>query len=128
MKIEDLLEDELDAQFEKLRTDTTLTPEQERAVVDNIAKLMDKKIEIDRLNADTADKEAVRENDMLVKQQQLKEDKKDHLIKNILSGVGIVLPVVLTVWGTKVSLEFEKEGTITTFAGRTFFGKLFPRK
>ena len=127
MDIEDLLDDELDAQFKKLRTEK-LSPEEERAAVDNIAKLMDRKIEIGRLQADTADKEAIRENDMLVKQQQLKEDKKDHVIKNILSGAGIVLPIILTVWGTKVSLEFEKEGTVTTMMGRGFINKLFPKK
>ena len=127
MRIEDLLEDELDAQFEKLRT-KELTPEEEKIAVDTIAKLMDKKIEIDRLQAETADKEAIRENDMLVKQQQLKEDKKDHLIKNILTGLGIVLPIGLTVWGTKASFEFEKEGTFTTIMGRGFISKLLPKK
>ena len=128
MKIEDLLVDELDAQFEKLRTDNTLTPEQEKAVVDNIAKLMDRKIEIDRLEADCADKEAIRANDALMKQQQLQEEKKDHLVKNILSGLGIALPLLVTIWGTKVSLKFEEEGTFTTIMGRGFINKLLPKK
>ena len=127
MNIEDLLDDELDAQFEKLRKEN-LSPEEEKATVDTIAKLMDKKIEIERLRIDGADKEAIRENDMLMKQQQLKEDKKDHTIKNILSGLGIALPLLVTIWGTKVSLKFEEEGTFTTLMGRGFVSKLLHKK
>lgn len=127
MSIEDLLLDELDAQFEKLRT-KDLKPEEEKAVVDTLTKLMDRKIEMDRVRNDCADKEAIRENDKLMKQQQLEDEKKDRLIKNILSAAGIALPLLVTIWGTKVSLKFEEEGTFTTIMGRGFVQKLLPKK
>ena len=127
MTIEDLLVDELDAQFEKLRTEQ-LKPEEEKAVVDTLTKLMDRKIEMDRVHNEYVDKEAIRENDKLMKQQQLEDEKKDRLIKNILSAAGIALPLLVTIWGTKVSLKFEEEGTFTTIMGRGFINKLLPKK
>lgn len=128
MNIEDLLVDELESRFKKLRTDNTLSEEDDSKAVDKTAKLLDKYIELERVHNERADKEAIRENDALMKQKQLDEDKKDHLIKNILSAAGIALPLLVTIWGTKVSLKFEEEGTFTTMAGRNFVGNLFRRK
>lgn len=127
MSIEDLLVDELDAQFTKLRT-KDLKPEEEKAVVETLAKLMDRKIEMDRVHNDCVDKKAIRESELLMKQQQIEDEKKDRLIKNILSAAGIALPLLVTIWGTKVSLKFEEEGTFTTIMGRGFINKLLPKK
>ena len=127
MNIEDLLEDELDAQFTKLRTEE-LKPEEEKAVVETLTKLMDRKIEMDRVHNDCVDKEATRKSEQLLKQRQLEEEKKDRLIKNIISAAGIALPLLVTIWGTKVSLKFEEEGTFTTIMGRGFINKLLPKK
>ena len=62
------------------------------------------------------------------KLKQSDEEKKDRLIKNCLSVAGIVLPIWVTIWGTLKTLEFEKEGTVTTIMGRGFINKLLPRK
>lgn len=62
------------------------------------------------------------------KEKQEVEDRKDRLIKNCISIAGIVLPCLITVWGTVKSFEFEKEGTITTIMGRGFLNKLLPKK
>ena len=63
-----------------------------------------------------------------LKLKQMEEDKKDRLIKNCMTAAGIVIPSVLTIWGTLKSLEFEKTGTVTTIMGRGFINKLLPRK
>lgn len=127
MKIEDLLVDELDAQFEKLRTEN-LKPEEEKVTVDTLTKLMDRKIEMDRLHNECVEKAKARESEELIKRQQLEDEKKDRLIKNIISVAGITLPLLVTIWGTKVSLKFEEEGTFTTQAGRGFIQRLFHKK
>ena len=127
MTIEDLLVDELDAQFSKLRTED-LKPEEEKAVVDTLTKLMDRKIEMDRVHNESVDKAEARKSEELLKQQQLADEKKDRWIKNILSAAGIALPLLVTIWGTKVSLKFEEEGTVTTQMGRGFIQRLFPKK
>ena len=60
---------------------------------------------------------------------QLAEDeKRDRRIKNGITIAGIVIPSVITIWGTIKSLNFEKEGTVTTIMGRGFINKLLPKK
>ena len=127
MTIEDLLIDELDAEFEKLRT-AELCSDEHKAAGDMLVKLLDRKIEMDKVKNDCADRAATRESEERMKQQQFEDEKKDRLIKNIISVAGIVLPLAVTIWGTKVSLKFEEEGTFTTIMGRGFINKLLPKK
>ena len=127
MTIEDLLDDELDAEFQKLRT-STVGSEEHKAAGDILTKLLDRKIEMEKVKNDCEDKAAIRENDVRLKEQQLQDEKKDRLIKNISGAAGVVLPLAVTIWGTKVSLKFEEEGTITTQMGRGFIQRLFPKK
>lgn len=127
VNLETLLYEEIETEFDKL---SNLEPgtEQHKAAADTLAKLMDRAIELDRIESDCKDKEATRESDLLLKEQQLKEEKKDRLVKNIIGAAGVVLPLIVTIWGTKVSLNFEKEGTFTTIMGRGFIQKLLPKK
>lgn len=127
MNIETLLYDAIETDFEEL-ANAKGKPEERRAIVDELTKLMDRAIEMEKVNNDCTDKTEIRENDKDLKEQQFKDEKLDRWTRNAISAAGIVLPILVTIWGTKVSLEFEKEGTITTFAGRNFFQKLFPRK
>lgn len=114
---------------------TDVESERHKALVDAIAKLEDRALEIERIKNDAADKAAVRDrelkNDILehnLKCEQMSEERVDRWVKNILTGLGIVLPIGLTVWGTKVSFKFEEEGTITTIMGRGFVNRLFGKK
>lgn len=127
VNIETLLYDEIETEFDKL---ATLEPgsEKYKVTLDGLTKLMDRAIEIEKVEIDCKDKEATRESEQLLKEQQLSDDKKDRLIKNIISAAGVVLPLIVTIWGTKVSLKFEEEGTFTTIMGRGFINKLLPKK
>lgn len=116
MKVEELLEEDLVSEMEKLRV-TKYNDSEYRAVSDTVSMLMDKKIEMDKVKSE-----------QLFREQQLADEKKDRLIKNVLGAAGIVLPLIVTIWGTKVSLEFEKEGTVTTIIGRGLIQKLLPKK
>ena len=127
MNIEHLLYDEIETEFEKLR-DKDPGSDEHKAIVDEIVKLMDRAIEMEKVNNDCDDKAEIRENERTMKQQQLDDEKKDRLIKNIIGVAGIVLPLMVTIWGTKVSLKFEEEGTFTTIMGRGFINKLLPKK
>lgn len=127
MNIEDLLVDELDAEFETLRT-SKVGSDEHRAAGDMLVKLLDRKIEMDKVKNDALDKEAIRESEQILKEKQFEDEKKDRLIKNILNAAGIALPLLVTIWGTKVSLKFEEEGTFTTIMGRGFINKLLPKK
>lgn len=116
MRIDELLDEDLVSEMEKLRT----IPYDDKAygtVADTVDMLMDKKIEMEKAKSE-----------QLFREQQLKDEKKDRLIKNIIGGAGVVLPLIVTIWGTKVSMQFEKEETFTTIMGRGFINKLLPKK
>lgn len=127
MSIEAHLKTEIEAEFVKLSTMEPGT-EAHKAAVDSLTKLMDRAIEMNKVDVDAEDREIIRENDLRLKQQQMDEEKKDRLIKNIIGAATVVLPLAVTIWGTKVSLKFEEEGTITTQMGRGFIQRLFPKK
>lgn len=114
--IETLLHEEIRDKFEALNKMEAGTQEYE-AGVNSVTKLMDRMIEIERLDNEIRDKDETQ-----------KEEQKDRLIRNIISGASVVLPIFVTIWGTKKSFEFEKEGTITTIMGRGFINKLLPKK
>ena len=127
MNIETLLYDAIETDFDKLAT-AELGSDERKVAVDELTKLMDRMIEMEKVNNESEDKAKTRESDELYKQKQLEDDKKDRLLKNIISVAGVVLPLAVTIWGTKVSLKFEEEGTFTTIMGRGFVNKLLPRK
>jgi hypothetical protein len=116
MRIDELLDEDIVSEMDKLRT-TPYDAKEYEAVADTVVKLMDRKIEMEKVK-----------NEQLFREKQLKEDKKDRLIKNIIGGAGVVLPLIVTIWGTKVSLKFEEEGTFTTIMGKGFINKLLPKK
>ena len=127
MNIETLLYDEIETEFDKL-SKMEAGSDQYKVTLDGLTKLMDRAIEIEKVDIDCKEKEEARISEQLSKQQQMNDDKKDRLIKNIIGAAGVVLPLLVTIWGTKVSLKFEETGTITTPAGRNFIQRLFSKK
>ena len=74
-----------------------------------------------------AEQEAMREN--VFKTTQIEDEKKSRIIRTCIDIGGILIPVGLTVWGTIVTLNYDKEGVIpTTPLGRLFVNKLGPKK
>lgn len=138
MDIENLLYDEIETDFEKLRKED-MEPEKRKATVDELTRLMDRAIEMKKLENDYNEKVAARESEekakaetrlseQTIELQKLEEEKKDRIVRNIISGAGVILPLLVTIWGTKVSMEFERSDSFTTNAGRNFVNSLFRRK
>lgn len=86
------------------------------AAVDSVTKLMDRAIEIEKLETSGTHNE-----------KQMDEERKARIVKNCIDIGSVVLPLTVTVWGALVSLKFEEEGTITTTIGRKTLDKLFKR-
>lgn len=127
MRIDTLLNEEICKEIENLKTIEAGT-EQHKTAVDCVAKLLDRSIEMDKVTLEYDERAESRETDAELKVKQMEDEKKDRWIRNILTGLGIGIPAALTVWGTVKSIEFEKEGTITTIMGRGFIQKLLPKK
>ena len=127
VNIDPQLYDVIKDDFEKLKGND-LGSEERKAALDEVTKLMDRAIEIKKVDIDCESRAKTLESEELMRKQQIEDEKKDRLIKNLISVAGIVLPIGLTIWGTKVSLKFEEEGTVTTIMGRGFINKLLPKK
>lgn len=105
-----------------------LGTEEYKVTVDGLTKLMDRAIDMKKFDTEYAERIENQKMDNCLKQKQMDEERKDRLIKNGISIAGIVIPSLITIWGTVKSMEFEKEGTITTIIGRGFINKLIPKK
>lgn len=116
MNIETMLHEEIAEELKAL-SDLDFGTDDYKTTVDGVTKLMDRAIEMEKIHADEE-----------WKLKQAKEDRKDRIVKNCMTAAGIIVPTVLTIWGTLKSFEFEKEGTVTTIMGRGFINKLLPKK
>ena len=125
--IETLVQEEIQDGFDALSKMERGT-EIHKTTVDEVAKLFDKAIEIEKIEIEAKEKAKAREIEASLKRAQMEEYRKDRRFKNGIAVGGIVLPLAVTIWGTFKTLKFEEEGTVTTIMGRGFINKLIPKK
>ena len=123
MKIKETLYKEIEDELQALNEIEVGTDEY-KSSVDGVTKLLDRAIEIEKHEAEMKEREAER----ITKNIQVAEEQKDRVVKNYISAGGVVLPLLVTIWGTLKSFKFEKDGTVTTIMGRGFINKLLPKK
>lgn len=123
MKFEKMLHDEIESEFECLQ-DIEFGSDEYKAGIDGVGKLIDKAIDLKRVEADCENKSK----DLELRIQQAKDENKNQWIKDGISIAGIVVPTLVTIWGTVKTFKFEEEGSITTNIGRGFIQKLLPKK
>ena len=127
MDMETMLREEIRDELESLKS-MQLGDELYKTTVDGLTKLIDKTIEIEKFNIESQEKTKNREEALELKRQEMEDNKRDRLLTNGIAVAGIVIPSLLTIWGTLKSLKFEETGTVTTIVGRGFINKLLPRK
>ena len=123
MKIKETLYKEIEDELQALNEIEVGTDEYKLSV-DGVTKLLDRAIEIEKHEAEMKEQEAER----IAKNIQVAEEQKDRVVKNYISAGGVVLPLLVTIWGTLKSFKFEQDGTVTTIMGRGFINKLLPKK
>ena len=125
--IRELLDEEIQVEFEKL-SKLEVGSESYKATVDGLSKLVDRAVEIDKTEMENATKIEAQNIENDLKALQIKEDNRDRWVRNGIAIAGIIVPSVLTVWGTLKSFKFEETGTVTTILGRGFINRLLPKK
>lgn len=123
MGIKKALYQEIEDEFQVL-SEIKVGTDEYKASVDGLTKLLDRAIEIEKHEAEMKEREAER----TAKNIQVAEEQKDRVVKNYIAAGGVVLPLLVTIWGTLKSFKFEQDGTITTIMGRGFINKLLPKK
>ena len=127
MSIKHRLSEEIEKEFEDLQR-MKLGSDEHRTAVDELTKLVDRYNEMEKLDGEREEKAANRLIDDEFKAAQAKRDTINKWIDHVIAIAGIVLPLAVTIWGTKASFRFEKEDSITTIMGRGFVNKLLPKK
>lgn len=127
MSIKTKLHIEIDEGFDKIN-EMEIGTDQHKAAVDEIVKLMDRAIELEKVENEAEDKKKTRENDKALRLKQMEDENKDRLVRNCLTGASILGGIGVTVWGALKSWKFEETGTITSTAGRKFINNLFSKK
>lgn len=117
MSVEKLLEGEIEKRLENLE-DVDAGTDEYKAQVDGVTKLIDRKIELDKLEIERIDKIENQKIEHDLKMRQIKEEKTSRLTRDIITAATFVGGAVLSVWGFIASTNFEREGTFTTTAGR----------
>ena len=123
MTIQEALYQEIEDEFQTL-SEIKVGTDEYKTSVDGLTKLLDRAIEIEKHDAEMKEREAER----IAKNIQVAEEQKDRVVKNYIAAGGVVLPLLVTIWGTLKSFKFEKDGTVTTIMGRGFINKLLPKK
>lgn len=127
MSIKHRLSEEIEKEFEDLQR-MKLGSDEHRTAVDELTKLVDRYNEMEKLEGEREEKAANRLIDDEFKTAQAKRDTINKWIDHVIAIAGIVLPLAVTIWGTKASFRFEKEDSVTTIMGRGFVNKLLPKK
>ena len=132
--LKELLDKEIQSEFEIL-DGTEFGSDAYKVGVEGLTKLIDRAIELEKVENDVHEKSENREHELKkleldnkIKREQLEENRKDQLYKNGITIASVVLPAMITIWGTIKTLKFEEEGTVTTIIGRGFINKLIPKK
>lgn len=127
MNIENMLDQEIQDEFEGLK-DMPMGEDQHKMSVEALSKLIDRSIELKKLEIECAEKRENAEFEREMKAKQMEDEKKDRKIKNYITIAGIAVPTLVTIWGTLKTFKFEETGTVTSMLGRGFINKLLPKK
>ena len=127
MSIKNELMEEFNDEVKGLRS-LQLGSDEYKATVDGVTKLADRIIEIDKIQQEASEKQISQINENELKAAQMVDEKKDRLIRNGIEVVKVVGGFAVAAWAFVASMNFEKEGTLTTEGGRSALRQLLKFK
>lgn len=123
MSVKNVLSEEFHSELEELAKMKIGTDEY-RIAVEGVTKLADRIIEIEKNEQEASIKEISRQDENELKAAQLEDEKRAQMVRNAIEGVKIVGGLGLAAWAFVASMNFEKEGTLTTEGGRNALRQL----
>ena len=106
MDIKKQLAGEFDARLEELGV-MKLGEEDYKVATDCMTKIADRIIEIEKA-----------ESDRKLREQQMKDEKRDRIVRNVIDVSKFVGGTIFTAAAFIMSINFEREGTFTTKGGQ----------
>lgn len=118
-----MLDEEIQSGLESMGDVNGINLKEYGDAVTNVTKLMDRQIEMKKLVIEETKLEYEKE----IESKKVKSENIDRWVKNGLGAIGTIGGIVLTIWGTKKTFQFEETGSITSSAGRKFIDRLFKK-
>ena len=133
-KTVEMLDQEIQGCLESMNDLEAVNMPEYGEAVTNVTKLMDKLVELKKLDIEQSKLEQMKEIEKS-KLEQMKEietekidsENKDRLVKNVITVVTTGAGFVLMIWGTKKTFQFEETGSITSTAGRKYLDALLSK-
>lgn len=135
MSTKALLEEEIQSTIGEIsRLD--VGSEEHGTATEALAKLLDKYNAMERLEVEIREKydskeaeNALKEAEYALKEEQLKHEKRDAIIKNILTGLQVVAcGIMIPVWGVKAAAKYEEEGVFKNVWTRAAITDILPKR
>ena len=126
MGIKNILWDEIEKEVKEL-SKMQVGTEQYKVTVDGIARLSDKIIELEKLESENTAKDFenfARTEEQELKREQLKSEKRDRAVKNVITVGTAVLSVAVYALAFIASTNFERDGSFTTEGGKNSIRQL----
>lgn len=126
MGIKNILWGEIEKEVKEL-SKMQVGTDQYKVTVDGIARLSDKIIELEKLESENAAKDfenIVRTEEQDLKRDQLKSEKRDRAVKNVITVGTAVLSVAVYALAFIASTNFERDGSFTTEGGKNSIRQL----
>lgn len=117
MNIERKLSEEFESQMEGLHK-IELGTDAYKVTVDGVTKIADRIIELKKIEVEREEKSVDRDVEESLKTQEMKELKKDRIVRNVIEGAKVVVPVVGAFAMGIISMKWEKVDTLTSSAGK----------
>ena len=119
VNIENLLYDAIEESFENYHSEE-LGSEKRKVACNETTQLLDRAIEIERMEIERDEKAAARESEKLIKERQMKFENRK-MVADIVVGVATtVASMIFTGVVIRQSMRFEKTDTFTSTTGREY--------
>lgn len=127
MSIKNALDDEIRNELENLKKEA-IGSDVYKANIDGVTKLLDRKIEIEKLENERLNKIDSMETEIALRERQLKEDRKSRISNSSIKIGTFVCSTMLYTLAFIASTNFERYGSFTTKGGINSIGKLLTLK
>lgn len=103
--------------------DMEVGTEKYKIAVDGVTKLIGQTLEIEKFNIEADERAKTREQEYELKCKQMRDEKIDKIIKHGFTIGSFCVATGMAVWGTVVSMKFEKTDNFTSLLGRWWVNK-----
>lgn len=124
MRNQIMLHDEIESELKNLGA-MDCGSEDYKVAVDGLTKLLDRAIEMEKLDISQEEAEANRDNEIEKTMLQIEEEKKTRRSNLGASLLSVAAGVGTAIVGTLITLKFEETGSVSTIAGKEWTRKLF---